>query len=232
MDQKIDNQTQSKISDPCQWQLLLVDGHNSHYMCSFIEFACEKKIHVLCYPLHSAHIYQGLDVVVFGVLKCTWSSVHDQYESKTRQKVSKENFLKLYAQAHWQALLTSKIISAFKKTGIVPFNPHVITTAMMAPNLGTSVSGNLFLLPINEPALFLTEMIHSEIKKQKQAHTITNRNNSDTSPPLNIQWCISQASPAPDEPTVKAAVDSLTSTSLSYLLNSSPIYSDKAPPEC
>jgi len=31
-------------------RLLLVDGHVSHYMCAFLEYACNNKIHVLCYP--------------------------------------------------------------------------------------------------------------------------------------------------------------------------------------
>jgi len=48
---------------------VLVDGHNSHYTQAFLEYATAHRIHVLCYPAHGTHVYQGLDVVVFGILK-------------------------------------------------------------------------------------------------------------------------------------------------------------------
>jgi hypothetical protein len=54
-------------------RVLLVDGHNSHYTYEFLEYARTHNIHVLCYPSHTTHIYQGLDVVIFSVLKKCWT---------------------------------------------------------------------------------------------------------------------------------------------------------------
>ncbi|KAF5354762.1 hypothetical protein D9756_005505 [Leucocoprinus leucothites] len=60
---------QASVKANGQQHLLLVDGHNSHYTYGFLSYAQEHKIDVLCYPSHSTHLYQGLDVVVFSVLK-------------------------------------------------------------------------------------------------------------------------------------------------------------------
>ena len=49
--------------------LLLLDGHNSHYTLDFLQYARKENIIILCYPSHSTHVYQGLDVVVFAILK-------------------------------------------------------------------------------------------------------------------------------------------------------------------
>ncbi|KAF9440609.1 hypothetical protein P691DRAFT_793161 [Macrolepiota fuliginosa MF-IS2] len=75
-----------------------------------------NKIHVLCYPSHSTHLYQGLDIVIF--------KEQDKFERTTKQSVNKTNFLAVYA-----------------KTGIVPFNPDIIPETSLAPSLETSAAG-------------------------------------------------------------------------------------------
>jgi hypothetical protein len=68
-----DFNVQTKENANGQVQLLLVDGHNLHYTHGFLEYARLAKIHILCYPAHGTHVYQGLDVVVFAVLKLDWT---------------------------------------------------------------------------------------------------------------------------------------------------------------
>jgi len=63
-----DEQTAHKVKDGEYW-LLLMDGHNSHYTIDFLLYARTHNILVLCYSSHTTHVYQGLDVVVFSVLK-------------------------------------------------------------------------------------------------------------------------------------------------------------------
>jgi hypothetical protein len=65
-------------------RLLLVDGHNSHYTRGFI--------------------YQGLDVVVFAVLKQRWYEERDRWEREGGGKVDKNNFATVYARAHKRAI--------------------------------------------------------------------------------------------------------------------------------
>ena len=62
-----DKQTSEKANG--KYRLLLVDGHTSHYSYKFLKYMWDHKIIVLYYPSHMTHIYQGLDVVIFSVLK-------------------------------------------------------------------------------------------------------------------------------------------------------------------
>ncbi|KAH9925958.1 uncharacterized protein B0H18DRAFT_820983, partial [Fomitopsis serialis] len=77
----------------------------------------------------------GLDVVIFSVLKRYWTEERDNFERRTGQKVSKSNFLSVYAGAHTRTLTSENIMSAFRKTGIVPVDRNIITEASMAPSL-------------------------------------------------------------------------------------------------
>jgi len=130
-------------------QLLLVDGHNSHYTLEFLDYARQHNIHVLCYPAHSAHVYQGLDIVIFSPLKRFWTQERDQFESSKCQKITKSNFISIYSQAHHRALTPENICATFKKTGVWPYNPNVITEEAMAPSIESSSNGSL---PLPQPS--------------------------------------------------------------------------------
>jgi len=78
---------------------------------------------------------------MFSVLKCYWSEERDKFERETKTKVSKENFLCVYAAAHIHTFTTENIKACFWKTGFVLFNPDVITAEMMAPSLESSSAG-------------------------------------------------------------------------------------------
>jgi len=126
--------------------LLVVDGHNSHYSFEFLNYARVHEIHVLCYPAHTTHVYQGLDVVVFSVLKQCWAEERAKWEASGGE-VSKETFLTIYGAAHIQALSPALVKKAFEKTSIWPFNLSVILMEMMAPSKETSQKGSLPLTP-------------------------------------------------------------------------------------
>ncbi|KDQ18848.1 hypothetical protein BOTBODRAFT_94742, partial [Botryobasidium botryosum FD-172 SS1] len=139
--------TFTKAKAAGRYRLLLVDGHNSHYMRGFLEYARTHKILVLCYPSHATHIYQGLDVVVFAALKRALREERDKFERATGQNFGKGNFLAIYGAAHLRTLSPSIIKSAFRKTGVWPFDPSVVTADMMAPSKETSCRGELPLVP-------------------------------------------------------------------------------------
>ncbi|KAJ3514281.1 hypothetical protein NMY22_g14790 [Coprinellus aureogranulatus] len=82
-----DRQTSAKAGD--EWRLLLVDGHNSHYGYEFLKYAREHKILVLCYPAHTTHVYQGLDVVIFATLKLRLSQECDKWMRKNIHDIRK-----------------------------------------------------------------------------------------------------------------------------------------------
>jgi len=84
-----------------RYRLLLVDRHNSHYTRGFLEYARTHMILILCYPAHGTHVYQGLDVVVFSVVKHYWTVERDGWERVKGEKISKSNFLTVYGAAHF-----------------------------------------------------------------------------------------------------------------------------------
>lgn len=98
---------------------------------------------MVCYPAHTTHVLQGLDVVVFAILKRCLSEERDRWERETGEAVSKANFLTIYGRAHLRALTPATIVSAFRKTGIHPFNRDVIPKEAMAPSKETSGESQL-----------------------------------------------------------------------------------------
>lgn len=137
-----------------------MDGHNSHYTKEFLDYARDHNIHVLCYPAHTTHVYQGLDVTVFGPLKEYWSQALDAFQGRTRQKINKTNFVSVYLEAHRRALTPQTIRTAFRVTGVWPFNPSVITPDQMAPSLETSAVGHL-PIPQSSPIRALVSVMSS-----------------------------------------------------------------------
>ncbi|THU97499.1 DDE-domain-containing protein, partial [Dendrothele bispora CBS 962.96] len=137
--QDFHEQTKSKAQE--RTRLLLVDGHNSHYTRGFLRFAREHRIHVLCYPAHGTHVYQGR-VVIFAPLKQYWTQEKDAYYRRTRKRITKSNFLLIYGTAHKQALTVENIKAAFRKTGVVPYNPEIVSDKL-APSKETSNQGEL-----------------------------------------------------------------------------------------
>ncbi|TFK82751.1 CENP-B protein, partial [Polyporus arcularius HHB13444] len=137
---QFDQQTKGKAAG--RRRLLLVDGHSSHFTYDFLDYARQNKIHVLCYPSHGTHVFQGLDVVVFSSLKRHWTAERDVFE-RGGGKITKSNFLSVYAKAHTKALSHANVTAAFRKTGVVPFNRAVVTQDMMAPSLESSCRGTL-----------------------------------------------------------------------------------------
>lgn len=157
-------------------RLLFVDGHNSHYTRAFLEHARAHNIIVLCYPAHGTHVYQGLDICVFGPLKRYWSDERDEHERKTGEAVSKRNFLKIYGAAHVRALTEETIRSAFRKTGIWPFNRDVVTPAMMVPAKETSLQAYM-PIPLTTPQKIVVDVFDF-------LHEASQPNTAPTTPPI------------------------------------------------
>jgi hypothetical protein len=108
------------------YRLLLLDGYGSHCTMEFITFCDEHKIVPFCLPPHSTHLLQPLDVVVFQPYK----HYHDEaVDSATRTGCSDFNkleFLTAITSIRRQTFKPSTIVSAFRKTGLIPYNPEIV----------------------------------------------------------------------------------------------------------
>ena len=223
-----------------RYRLLIVDGHSSHYTMSFLDYARKNHIIMLCYPSHSTHVYQGLDVVIFSVLKRTWSEERDKFE-RSGPVVVKTNFLLVYAKAHTHAFTPANILAAFAKTGIVPFNPDVVTEAMMGLSLETSITCHL-PVALASPVQEIVDLI-SQHKARKRKHLddleevepASKRHTADNSQPPQLKTPSqgSATSRPATQPTptsspytpIQRALNRLATTSASFLVSPTPISS-------
>lgn len=79
-------------------------------------------------PSHSTHHLQPLDVGVFGPYQHYYSNAVDKEVrlSHGTLDVGKHNFWPILQQARAKTFTVSTITSAWKKSGLVPFNPRVV----------------------------------------------------------------------------------------------------------
>ena len=156
-----ENATCTKVKG--EYQLLIVDGHTSHYTITFLQVTHEHKIIVICYPAHGTHLYQGLDVIVFAVLKLHLSQEHDRWFCTTGQPIDKNNFLQILLEAYVFAFTPENVKTSFCKTSIVPFNLSVITADMLATSKETSAEAHLSMTKktASELIQIITDMLCS-----------------------------------------------------------------------
>ncbi len=83
-------------------------------------------------------MYQGLDIIIFAVVKQHFCKERTAYKQCTGKKVVKDVFLLVHGATHIKAFTWENILSACQNTGVVPFNPGVITAEQMAPALALS----------------------------------------------------------------------------------------------
>ncbi|OWT42482.1 DDE superfamily endonuclease domain-containing protein [Pochonia chlamydosporia 170] len=107
-------------------RLLILDGHGSHHTKEFIEYCDSHNIIPFGLPSHLTHILQPLDVCVFQPLKHYHAKALDLAVRDGCTNVTKLEFLATINDVRKRAFRRSTIFSAFQKTGIYPFNPHVV----------------------------------------------------------------------------------------------------------
>ena len=163
-------QTRFKL-EPGEKRLLLLDGHVSHFSKAFIERAIELDIIVLCYPPHSTHLLQGLDVVLFSHAKAEWTKSRDRWERETGEVVTKETFLKVFGESYLVAFTPENNKKAFAKTGVHPYNRSVIKPKDLAPSLEHSKHATLPLeVPQDvEDAIQLYREAYGDIERKRDA---------------------------------------------------------------
>jgi len=108
-------------------RLLILDGHRSHLTLKFIQYSIDNNIQLLCFPAHSTHLLQPLDVGLFAPLQKYYGKAADDYIRNTRTGILKGTFWRFYSAACRQAYTKKNIASAFRATGICPFNPDAVT---------------------------------------------------------------------------------------------------------
>ena len=107
-------------------RLLILDGHDSHHTIEYIQYCDEHNIIPFGLPPNLTHLLQSLDVVVFQPLKYYYAKALDLIVRDGHINISKLEFLSIIEGVRRQAFKRNTLLSAFKKTGIWPFNPHPV----------------------------------------------------------------------------------------------------------
>jgi DDE superfamily endonuclease/Tc5 transposase DNA-binding domain len=108
------------------FRLLILDGFSSHIEYDFVEYAQQHQIILFGLPPHTTHFLQPLDVVCFQPLKHYHSEAIDNAVRSGDTTFSKTEFLAAFESIRKQTFKQSTILSAFRKTGIIPHDPSKV----------------------------------------------------------------------------------------------------------
>lgn len=108
------------------WRLLIMDGFGSHDTREFLGYCEEYKIIPFTFPSHTTHLLQPLDVCVFQPLKHYHSEAVNEAISTGDETFSKTEFLAAFNTFRAKAFKSTTIVSAWKKTGLIPYNPEIV----------------------------------------------------------------------------------------------------------
>jgi len=81
------------------WRAIYLDGHGTHLTLELIQYAQAHKIIVICLPPKSTHVFQPLDVGIFGLYKKALCDKSSEYERATGQDVNKDAVLLVACRA-------------------------------------------------------------------------------------------------------------------------------------
>lgn len=123
--------------------LLIMDGHGSHITGEMRVLAEAHGIHILCFPPHTTHKLQPLDVGIFGKLQRDWCNYAADYIDENLVEIPRTEFIRHYMHAREDSFRSNHILSAFRKTGIRPYNSGLFTDADYAPSETTSIHAHV-----------------------------------------------------------------------------------------
>jgi hypothetical protein len=122
----------TKIYRVGAWRLLFSNGYGSHLHYDFIDYCWENIIIPYSLPAHITHKMQSLDVVYFQPLKYYHRQAIDKAIRIGTTLFPVTEFFSAFEYIRKQIFKPTTIISAFKQTGIHPWNPEMVLRILQA----------------------------------------------------------------------------------------------------
>jgi hypothetical protein len=114
-----------------KYRMLLFDGHGSHLTQEFIDFCWDHHIRPFQLPPHTTHLLQPLHVGVFQSLKHNFKKEVRKEVFQGAREISKTDFFSFFQRFHDKTFKNARIHkSAFRKTGLIPYNPTLVLEKM------------------------------------------------------------------------------------------------------
>ena len=114
------------------WRMLIFDGYDSHCTREFLTFCEEYRILPWCLPPHTSHLMQPLDVVLFQPFKHFHQQAVDAACITGCTDFNKVKFLAVIEEIRRRTFKISSVQSAFRKTGLYPYNPEEVLSVVRA----------------------------------------------------------------------------------------------------
>jgi len=111
-----------------------MDGHDSHMIAEFLEYAIVNKIRLFTFLPYVTHLLQPLDVDVFQSFKHWHAEGVNGAMRCDQTKFNKLDFFALFPTMHAKTMTPRTISHAWEKTGLVPYKPSVVLDQIYAEN--------------------------------------------------------------------------------------------------
>lgn len=107
--------------------LLILDGHATHTRnLTLLEMARANNVHILVIPPHTSHRLQALDVGFMKPFSTFYSQTASTWLRNNPGKViTLQDISPIFGESYMGAATTQTAVSAFRSTGVCPFNPHI-----------------------------------------------------------------------------------------------------------
>ena len=112
------------------YQMLIIDGHESHISDEFQDICDENKIIAICMPSHASHLLQPLDVGCFSPLKKAYGRQIEGLARNHINHITKLEFLPALKAALDQSITKDNICASFRGTGLVPYDPEAVLSKL------------------------------------------------------------------------------------------------------
>ena len=114
------------VEGDAEYRHMIYHGHESHITYELTEYAYVHRIKCLCLLAHRTPLLQPLDVVTFGQHAAESSKALVSVSHRGITYVDKEIFMQLFQEARTEVFTNRLCRSAFRSTGIYPYNPKAV----------------------------------------------------------------------------------------------------------
>jgi hypothetical protein len=112
------------------YQMLVLDGHESHQSVKFEEFCKTNNIITICLPAHSSYLTQLLNISCFSLLKKAYSKKIRLFIQVHINHITKVEFFLAFHAAYNAAMTKENIAGGFQGAGLVPFDPQAVISKL------------------------------------------------------------------------------------------------------
>lgn len=139
----------SKKISRARLRLLILDCHCLHLTYEFCSYTSSQNIHIMCLSAHSMHSLQPLNIGLFGYLQHYYGKAVDTHLRETCTSLNNCTFWSFFVDSGKETYTKSAIQTAFRTTGIFPFDPNKVLTKLKPnqnPGPATRLKSNLQIL--------------------------------------------------------------------------------------